>query len=88
MLTYYHFQGTLETEGSEDGGKSQSPLGNIKKKHQPTLTPRQSEKNLGISELNKNAKGEKGSKLIPKFGGLGKLAQVTLRAFTGTSNHL
>lgn len=61
----------LETDGSEEGGKSQSPLGNIKKKHQPTLTPRQSEKNLGISDLSKQAKTDKGSKLM-KFGGLGK----------------
>ena len=78
MLIYDCFQsGTLETEGSEDGGKSQSPLGNIKKKHQPTLTPRQSEKNLSVTELNKNSRGDKGSKLIPKFGGIGELMQVS-----------
>lgn len=59
-------------EGSEEDGKSQSPLGNVKKKHQSVLTPRQSEKNLGISELNKSIKGDKSSRLIPKIGSLGK----------------
>ncbi|KAK6643812.1 hypothetical protein RUM43_000075 [Polyplax serrata] len=62
--------GTLDMEGSEEDGKSQSPLGNVKKKHQSVLTPRQSEKNLGISELNKSIKGDKSSRLIPKIGSL------------------
>ncbi|XP_020299995.1 protein unc-80 homolog isoform X4 [Pseudomyrmex gracilis] len=45
-----NLQSLLETELSEDNTKvSQSPLGNIRKKH--VLTPRQSERNLGISEL-------------------------------------
>ncbi|XP_066582663.1 protein unc-80 homolog [Prorops nasuta] len=40
----------LDTELSEENAKiSQSPLGNIRKKHH-VLTPRQSERNLGISE--------------------------------------
>ncbi|XP_053975913.1 protein unc-80 homolog [Hylaeus volcanicus] len=41
----------LETELSEENAKiSQSPLGNIRKKHH-ILTPRQSERNLGIESL-------------------------------------
>lgn len=79
LINSFYLQSMLETDGSEDGGKSQSPLGNIKKKHQSVLTPRQSEKNLGISELNKTIKGEKGSKLIPKIGGLGEFAGETSR---------
>ncbi|KAK0161490.1 hypothetical protein PV327_009955 [Microctonus hyperodae] len=40
----------LETELSEENAKnSQSPLGNLRKKHH-MLTPRQSERNLGIAE--------------------------------------
>ncbi|KAG7191052.1 hypothetical protein KM043_007098 [Ampulex compressa] len=40
----------LETEMSEENAKiSQSPLGNLRKKHH-VLTPRQSERNLGIGE--------------------------------------
>ncbi|XP_066993860.2 protein unc-80 homolog [Anabrus simplex] len=40
----------LETELSEDAGKaSQSPLGNLRRKHH-ILTPRQSERNLGVTE--------------------------------------
>ncbi|XP_034179249.1 unc80, NALCN channel complex subunit isoform X3 [Osmia lignaria lignaria] len=42
----------LETELSEENAKvSQSPLGNLRKKHH-ILTPRQSERNLGIESLN------------------------------------
>lgn len=41
-------QSLLETELSEENAKiSQSPLGNLRKKHH-ILTPRQSERNLGI----------------------------------------
>ncbi|XP_076183174.1 unc80, NALCN channel complex subunit isoform X2 [Ptiloglossa arizonensis] len=41
----------LETELSEENAKiSQSPLGNLRKKHH-ILTPRQSERNLGIESL-------------------------------------
>lgn len=43
-------QSLLETELSEENVKiSQSPLGNLRKKHHQ-LTPRQSERNLGIGE--------------------------------------
>ncbi|KAL0270475.1 UNVERIFIED_CONTAM: hypothetical protein PYX00_007876 [Menopon gallinae] len=63
-------QGTLETESIEDTGKSQSPLGNVKRKHQPVLVPRQSEKSMSISDSTKNIKGEKSSKLMPKIGGI------------------
>lgn len=43
-------QSLLETELSEESVKvSQSPLGNLRKKHH-VLTPRQSERNLGIGE--------------------------------------
>ncbi|XP_071635615.1 protein unc-80 homolog isoform X3 [Temnothorax longispinosus] len=45
-----NLQSLLETELSEDNVKiSQSPLGNLRKKHH-VLTPRQSERNLGIGE--------------------------------------
>lgn len=46
-----NLQSLLEAELSEENVKdSQSPLGNLRKKHH-VLTPRQSERNLGISEL-------------------------------------
>ncbi|XP_070172138.1 protein unc-80 homolog isoform X4 [Polyergus mexicanus] len=45
-----NLQSLLETELSEESVKvSQSPLGNLRKKHH-VLTPRQSERNLGIGE--------------------------------------
>ncbi|KAL0104477.1 hypothetical protein PUN28_017301 [Cardiocondyla obscurior] len=45
-----NLQSLLETELSEENVKiSQSPLGNLRKKHH-VLTPRQSERNLGIGE--------------------------------------
>ncbi|XP_067205239.1 protein unc-80 homolog isoform X2 [Linepithema humile] len=45
-----NLQSLLETELSEENTKtSQSPLGNLRKKHH-VLTPRQSERNLGIGE--------------------------------------
>ncbi|XP_061939230.1 protein unc-80 homolog isoform X5 [Apis cerana] len=44
-------QSLLETELSEENAKiSQSPLGNLRKKHH-ILTPRQSERNLGIEPM-------------------------------------
>ncbi|XP_043793963.1 protein unc-80 homolog isoform X2 [Apis laboriosa] len=44
-------QSLLETELSEENAKiSQSPLGNLRKKHH-ILTPRQSERNLGIEAM-------------------------------------
>lgn len=73
---------------SEEGGKSQSPLGNLKRRGQPTLTPRHSEKNLGVlaamaplraaAAAAAAARQDKPPKLIPKIGGLGKCS--TLRA--------
>ncbi|XP_025991098.1 protein unc-80 homolog isoform X11 [Solenopsis invicta] len=45
-----NLQSLLETELSEENMKiSQSPLGNLRKKHH-VLTPRQSERNLGVGE--------------------------------------
>ncbi|XP_072743186.1 protein unc-80 homolog isoform X2 [Anoplolepis gracilipes] len=45
-----NLQSLLETELSEESVKvSQSPLGNLRKKHH-VLTPRQSERNLGVGE--------------------------------------
>lgn len=44
-------QSLLETELSEENVKiSQSPLGNLRGKKHHVLTPRQSERNLGIGE--------------------------------------
>lgn len=51
-------------------------MGNAKKKHQAILTPRQSEKNLSISEISKTLKGEKNTKFIPKIGNLGTFLKI------------
>ena len=48
-IIHLPFQSLLETEGDELSKASQSPLSNIRKKHH-ILTPRQSEKTLGITE--------------------------------------
>ena len=59
----------LETELSDENAKaSQSPLGNVRKKH--VLTPRQSEKNLDLSEPSYGIrKSRKAARL--KIGGIG-----------------
>lgn len=44
-------QSLLETEICDETGKIvQSPLSNLRKKHHHVLTPRQSERNLGLSD--------------------------------------
>ncbi|GLG97294.1 Protein unc-80 homolog [Gryllus bimaculatus] len=65
-----HPQSLLETEGGDDSTKaSQSPLGNLRRK-QHILTPRQSERNLGVGEpMPSTSKGKgKGSRF--PIGGL------------------
>lgn len=66
---------------NSDDGKSQSPIGNIKRRAQPTLTPRHSEKNLGVlaamvplkaaAAAAAAARQEKQQKFKPKIGGIG-----------------
>ncbi|XP_074114400.1 unc80, NALCN channel complex subunit isoform X13 [Cotesia typhae] len=60
-------QSLLETELSEENTKiSQSPLGNLRKKH--LLTPRQSERNLGIGETCVSRKARKSTRF--QLGGI------------------
>jgi hypothetical protein len=66
-------QSLLETELSEENTKtSQSPLGNLRKKHH-VLTPRQSERNLGIGESSLGS-GKIGMRKSTRFqiGGIGE----------------
>jgi hypothetical protein len=65
------FQSLFETElGEEISKMSQSPLGNMRRKHH-ILTPRQSERNLGIVEMAQSSvKSHKSSRF--QIGGLGK----------------
>jgi len=68
-----NLQSLLETELSEENMKlSQSPLGNLRKKHH-VLTPRQSERNLGIGELSM-APGKMRKSTRFQIGGIGKQA--------------
>lgn len=55
----------LETEAEELSRASQSPLGNLRKKHH-VLTPRQSERTLGIAEPASSKQKSKS-----KLGGIG-----------------
>ena len=66
------FQSLIETDFSDDNVKvSQSPVGKEGKKKHHTLTPRQSEKNLDLSEPSLNIrKSRKMNRL--KIGGIGK----------------
>ncbi|XP_015178627.1 PREDICTED: protein unc-80 homolog isoform X2 [Polistes dominula] len=58
----------LETELNEENSKiSQSPLGNLRKKHH-VLTPRQSERNLGIGEVYLSGKMRKSTRF--QIGGI------------------
>ncbi|XP_044582761.1 protein unc-80 homolog isoform X12 [Cotesia glomerata] len=60
-------QSLLETELGEENTKiSQSPLGNLRKKH--LLTPRQSERNLGIGETCVSRKARKSTRF--QLGGI------------------
>lgn len=54
----------LETDADETAKASQSPLGNLRKRH--ILTPRQSEKTLGITEPAR-------TKSKSKLGGIGNI---------------
>jgi len=68
-----NLQSLLETELSEENVKlSQSPLGNLRKKHH-VLTPRQSERNLGIGELSM-APGKMRKSTRFQIGGIGEQA--------------
>lgn len=62
-------QSLLETELSEESVKiSQSPLGNLRKKH--VLTPRQSERNLGVEPYLGPGKMRKSTRF--QIGGIGE----------------
>lgn len=65
------FQSLFETELGEEISKvSQSPLGNMRRKHH-ILTPRQSERNLGAVEIVQSSlKSRKSSRF--QIGGFGK----------------
>jgi hypothetical protein len=65
------FQSLFETELGEEINKvSQSPLGNMRRKHH-ILTPRQSERNLGTVEIAQSSlKSRKFSRF--QIGGFGK----------------
>lgn len=65
------FQSLFETELGEEISKvSQSPLGNVRRKHH-ILTPRQSERNLGAVEIAQSSlKSRKSSRF--QIGGFGK----------------
>lgn len=65
MILTSFSQSLLETEAEEMTKTSQSPLSNIRKKHH-ILTPRQSERALGISEPSTSKKQKN------KLGGIGK----------------
>ena len=69
------FQSLLETELSDENVKvSQSPVGNIRKKHN-ILTPRQSERYLDLSEPSYGIrKSRKLARL--RIGGIGKFLNV------------
>lgn len=58
-------------EGSFAGSKNiQSPLSNVRKKHHHILTPRQSERNLGIGlDIHKPSSSGRSSRF--QIGGLG-----------------
>lgn len=64
------FQSLFETELEEISKVSQSPLGNMRRKHH-ILTPRQSERNLGTVEIAQSSlKSRKSSRF--QIGGFGK----------------
>lgn len=65
-------QSLLDTEINEEPSKSQSPIGNLRKKHH-ILTPRQSERALGIIEQPSGSKSISRGSTKTRFSGIGQI---------------